>query len=416
MRRVTVPAAEAGSVIAAVLLIFYGYSLSAHWSLGKLLIVAVGGLWLSTGRYYRLGTWPLAYLAVLTLTSVTSRDPWLSWWGLWGTYNVGLLAALTIAPYWACVGPDDREGIERGLRVGGCIVAFVAALQMWGLVFSEDLADFSGRASSTLGSPVYLGAALALCYPFCRGYEKGLVWAALLASGSRGAWLAVLAGIVYEKWPTLSRRVRYWGVVGSLAILCVAFYIRPMSDLGRVVTWRAAWDAFASRPWVGWGTGNFLMVADVFRNPAWVDAYGCTTQDHAHNFFLEALATSGLFGALTLGGFLFTIWRSAPKRDHRAALIGVGLTGLLNPLPLVVKALCLALAASNLDDKREISESSARLCKCFFVAIFLTVLCLVSWDRLMTFYGDVPWCFSSQDAAYWAGILKEKAQRSMFKL
>lgn len=400
-----------------LLLLFYGWSLSAHWSLGKLLIVSVVGLWLALGHTYRLGVLPLAYLAVLAVTSAISVDPWLSYWGLWGTYSSGLLAALSIVPYWTSIGPEDRQGLERGLRVGGCAVALVAGAQLYGLFLPEALAEYGFRAIGTLGHPAYLGAALVMCYPFCRGYEKGLIWAGLLASGSRGPWIACAVGMAYQTWPTISRRVKYWGSVAVLVLMCAAFYIRPMSDLGRIATWRAAWDAFMSRPWFGWGPGAYLVIADVFRNPLWIEAYGWTTQDHAHNLLLEAGATSGILGALTLGGFLYALWRAtAYNRPARAALLAVFICGMLNPLPLVVKALCLAIAASSCPTENRPLRNAHKLCQVFALASFLSVMCLIYFDRIMTYYSGTPWSFSSQEAAYWVGLVKERVTRAMFKL
>ena len=336
-----------GIAIPLLLLTFYGYTLSGHWSLGKLVIVALVGLWLALGPVYRAGVFPLAYLAAITTTTLTSADVWLSTWSLWGTYTSGLICALALIPYWACIDPRHRPGLETGIRVGAFIMATVGLLQWAGVSWLTPDELFTGRrVYATLGSPIYVGAAAALCYPYCKSQiEKLFLVAVLVASGSRGAWVAVACGTIYLNWPRFTIRARTWGLVAVGAGLIGALWLRPVSDLGRIVTWAAAIDAFKARPWFGWGAGNFLMVAEIWRNPAWLEVYGQTTQDHAHNLFLEAAACSGLLGISGIAGLLYALWTGS-DRVTRSALLGVFLVGMLNPLPMVVKALCLALAAS----------------------------------------------------------------------
>lgn len=320
-------------------------SLSGYWSLGKLVAVAAAGSWLSLSGVRRLGVPFLAHLAALAWATVYSSDPWTSLWGLHGTYNTGLLCALVLVPFWACPRQDDRPAMERGLLFGVAVFCALGLLQK--LVWNPWPWLFEGRAFSTMGSPIYAGAICVFALPYFYRDKiislgiVGMLW----ATGSRGAWIAAGAGALYQTWPAISRRVRYWGIVAALAGLCGAFYIRPLSDLGRAVTWRAALDAFYAKPWTGWGPGAFYLIAEVFRNPLWQEVYGVTSQDHAHNLFLEAASTSGVFGLVTLSAMLWAMWCRA-DRTTRAALLGVFIVGMLNPLPMVVKALCLAFCAS----------------------------------------------------------------------
>lgn len=404
-----------------LLLTFYGFTLSGPFSLGKLVITALVGLWLvlaPTPLPLRVSPWPAAYLAAITLTTLTSSDLWVSVFSLYGTYQAGLLAAVCLIPYWACVTTSQRSGIEQGIRWGTALTGILAVAQYAGIAGATPFPLPLHRVYSTLGSPVYLGAAIALCFPFAKTpTEKVLALATLWMTGSRGAWMAVAAGAVYTRWPTISARVRVWGLTAISAGLVAAMYLRPPSDLGRVVTWAAAVDAFHLRPLVGWGAGNFLMVAALWRNPAWVEVYGVTTQDHAHNLFLEAASTSGIVGLSTLCGLLWTMWIRS-DRVARSSLLGVFIVGLLNPLPLVVKALCLALVASSPSHLQPAIRSSpviSRIVKIYFILAFFAVAWLVHLDRVMTFYGDTPWSFSSVKAAYYVGIIKEVVTREKFK-
>ena len=398
------------------LILFYGFTLSGVYSLGKLVAVGWVGAWLAFGGVKRIGL-PVLYLAVLTLTTITSADPWVSIWHLWGTNTCGLLAALVLVPFWACVGPGERGGIENGLRVGGLLMAVIGLLQLVPIPWLTPFPLFTGnRVYSTLGSPIYLGAVAVLCFPFMRSkIEQGLIVAVLLASGSRGAWIATALGWAYLNWDNLSPRVRTWGSILGLAGITGAFWYRPLSDLGRVVTWGAALDGFMTRPWFGWGAGNFYTVAAVFRTPAWDEAYGNTTQDHAHNLFLEAASTSGVLGLLGISVLLFSLWKNS-DRIARSSLLGVFVVGMLNPLPMVAKALCLALAASSKVEEINFRKTTPLLVKGVSAISFLAVAWLIHLDRMMTFYGDVPWGFYSAKAAYYTGLIKEKIERRQFKL
>lgn len=336
----------------AALILAYGFTLSGYWSLGKLVAVAGAGVWLSLGGVRRLGWAPLAYLAAVTITTLTSADTWTSTIGLHGTYNTGLLCALVLVPFWACVSREDRAGMERGLLLGVATFCVLGLIQK--LVWNPTPDFAEGRASSTLGSPIYAGALCAFALPYFTRNKiiSALIVGMLWATGSRGAWLAAAVGTLYAHWPWLSERKRTFVLLAVGAGLCAAFYIRPLSDLGRAATWSAALDAFKARPWLGWGTGNFYQVAEIWRNPLWDEAYGSSTQDHAHNLFFEALSTSGLIGFAALCAMMRTLWRTA-DRTTRAALIGVFFVGMLNPLPMAVKALCLAFCASSPTEEKK---------------------------------------------------------------
>lgn len=405
--------------IALFLIAFFGFTLSAPFSLGKLLAVSLCGVWLALGRCRRLGVWPLFYIASIVLTTWTSPDLQVSALGLWGTYNTGLLCALSLVPFWTHVGAEDRVALERGIRWGALLMVAVGLCQKFGVALLTPYPLPTGeRVYSTLGSPIYVGAVGALCMPFCKSlYERGLLIALLWATGSRGAWLAVAIGAIYEAWPQISARLKLWGMVATGGGLIAAMTLRPPSDLGRIAVWAAAWDAFKARPWLGWGAGNYLMVAELYRNPLWEEVYGKTTQDHAHNIFLEAMAQSGIVGLVALCGLLCSLWMNTREcRTTRAALLGCFIVGLLNPLPMVAKALALMLAATCAEETRVTNRALSSLYRALFLGVFFVTAFLVHCDRLVTFYGAESWSFSSVKAAYRAGIIKEVVERRRFKL
>jgi O-antigen ligase len=68
------------------------------------------------------------------------------------------------------------------------------------------------------------------------------------------------------------------------------------SIVERMAHWQAAWDMFSGRPWLGVGAGNYEAVYPAYALPQWKDPLG-----HAHNYYLNVLAESGLVG---LSGYL----------------------------------------------------------------------------------------------------------------
>ncbi|MEP7200015.1 MAG: O-antigen ligase family protein, partial [Chloroflexota bacterium] len=59
----------------------------------------------------------------------------------------------------------------------------------------------------------------------------------------------------------------------------------------RMAHWFAAWNMFADFPWLGVGIGNYGVVYPNYGLREWPFSLG-----HAHNFYLNMLAESGLIG------------------------------------------------------------------------------------------------------------------------
>jgi hypothetical protein len=401
-------------IIPPFLIAFFGLGMGAPFALGKYLAVALAGIWLALGQTYRKAyQWPLAYLVVAVITTIGSTDIWTSIWGLWGTYTTGLLAALVLIPFYACVSSDDRPALELGLRLGAYVLIAGAVLQCAGY-FDKYLSSMGGRLYSTMGSPIYLGAVIALCFPFVGKWEKGALLVLLIATRSRGAWLAVAAGIFYENSYRLTRRQIIWSCVSVSVLFVAALHMRPGSDIGRVLVWDAAVQAFKQKPWLGWGYGNFYTVAAVLRNPTWEEIYGSTTQDHAHNIFLESLSCSGVIGLAALCGMLYHFF-SCADRTARSALIGFGIVALLEPMSQVAKAIALMICASCQKPEISFSKSEGRGVKGFSLLCLALIFLLAHWDQIFYRYAKYPWSVSSKNAEIYAGLLRPIFSRQQFK-
>lgn len=167
----------------------------------------------------------------------------------------------------------------------------------------------------------------------------GLAAAALIAS--RGALLGVAAAApalvlahvrLHGIRPTRRSVVAGAGAATGLVVLSVALLM--LSPLGerirggfadvasqqRLFVADAALRAFRDRPLTGFGPDSFGVIYPQYRPPSSVAQSSLVTQDSAHSWLLQALATTGAIGALTLAalaaGTILLLWRgcgSAPR-------------------------------------------------------------------------------------------------------
>lgn len=212
------------------------------------------------------------------------------------------------------------------------------------------------RVIAAAGSPVYLGAVLAVvaaCAMAVRHRQLGrtallLAGVALWLTGTRGAVLAAGAAV----WVLLPGRQR-WAALALLPLL--ALHPRALSlaaDAGRWEVWKAAWRMFLDHPATGVGPGAFEVAFRQYVTPAFVQAHRSdfVTQQSAHNVVLQVLATGGLLGAAGAVGLAAAAWRQVrADAPALAVLAAVLAAGLFNPLPhtaLAVAAMVLGAASS----------------------------------------------------------------------
>ena len=152
----------------------------------------------------------------------------------------------------------------------------------------------------------------------------------LYFSYSRGAILAFLLALPFLYF---FRHIKAFVIFGIVVIISVtAFFFHPSlkisrigSDQERLAQWETAYSAYKEKPILGYGYLNFEQKCKEIkiRNNIGVQNY-C---GHAHNIFLEIMASTGTLGILAmLAWLIFWVIEVIKRRDLVAEFI----------LPLIV--------------------------------------------------------------------------------
>lgn len=174
------------------------------------------------------GLFFIAYAAAATLYSPL-RDA--SIFGLWLVVIMGLSV-------WFGTTLESTRELYAGLAVGAGVSSFVAVLHFFG--FQAVPQASTGHAGLYVNS-VQQGLVLALVIVALVS-ERMWLWVLPLVPGlvlaqSRGAWLALTAGLL----ACYVRRLWVFGVVGAVGVVYLLLPLSP-SDAERLFIWRTAWD------------------------------------------------------------------------------------------------------------------------------------------------------------------------------
>lgn len=326
--------------------------------------------------------------AAISITVAQSLTDSLSELGKW----IEMLAA-----YWLVAQWFDEADVKRLLAVmflAGTSQALLGAYQYYFRVGPEGFLLFGGanlRAYGTFEQPNPYAGYLGLVIPLAFGAALGIlrVWfsressprhfengwlfilagsacaamlAALFFSYSRGAWIGVGAALGVTALFTLVRSKRAAALtlvflLGALILVGLGqFNVVPDAIAQRFTTvgdyfgfedvrdvranddnfalverrahWQAALEMFEDAPWLGVGFGNYAAAYPRYALPKWDDPLG-----HAHNYYLNVLAETGILGfaafLILWGAIVWSAWRGV--RDTRGWAIGAaaGIFGML---------------------------------------------------------------------------------------
>ena len=255
-------------------------------------------------------------------------------------------------------------GLFLSLVIG--YLEFGGAVDLWGYR-PIGLQIFDQRFHSLFFHSGWLAEYLALATPFAvaallvapgKGIRRAsgallvLVLGALLFSGQRGAWYAVLAqllaAVVFAvRSGALSRKWWRQALIGAVAIallVAAGVILRPEAGgalkhrlqqatknlSNRSWVWRASAETAIERPLLGWGVGTFSPVFDLEATP------GEEHQRHwltAHNTYIMLLVERGLLGIAALGLLGWAVLRTlrttagGEDRERRLLALGLGVSG-----------------------------------------------------------------------------------------
>jgi len=296
------------------------------------------------------------------ISAILATDQFIAFWGdvergegVFGIFTIGLF--LLLSYFW--FNQQDWRKFWWGVLGVGVIISLYAWLEYLGILGVTQVA----RPGSLLGNAGMLSTyfILLLMVPvilWVEAKEKNkyllfgsevLFLSAILLSGTRGAFLGLVAGIIFlAVWQAIKggEEVWFWKksksfwariVLGVLILFAVVFGFTRSSDFWsripllnrlalsavsnikdpstatRLITWDIAWKSFKEKPVFGWGPDHFITAYERHYDPEFA-TYGETWIDRAHNQFLDMLVSRGVIGLilwLSLLAFLFVL----PPKD-----------------------------------------------------------------------------------------------------
>ena len=249
-------------------------------------------------------------LAALWIAAYAASSPARLIWLLRAVCAAGFLTSLYgIAQYfgWDPLLPkasyEAGEGVFRIVRPPGTLghSDYFAAFLLWPVFAGIGLFREERRGTRKL-----LGAAAS---------AAGMI--AILLSGSRGAMLAMVAGLCVLA-AMLRPRLRAAATVSGFAVLAMGlFYISPAGQRlrarahwigedrtggARPLLWRDSLRMAAAKPFTGFGLDTFVAEFPRYQSEDLARAYPDFYHESPHNIFLDALTAEGVPGLLLLAG------------------------------------------------------------------------------------------------------------------
>ncbi len=366
-------------------------SLQLPLDIGQLILLAVLAVWLldpivTERRLPRL-MWNRVYVPLLLILGVTapgmftalSFGTWLTEWLKW--LQILILAVVTIN----LVSGKQWQWLVFGLATAAAANAVVGLYEFFGGSGALHLLinDRFFRAFGTFGQPNPFGGFLGVVAPITMmmALGCGLRWwrdhqfsnlslaafysvislllvAGIIASWSRGAWLA-LGGAIVAMLIALPRKLIH-GLLSGVALVSITVMLwtaglLPESVIARISSsteeffafedvrgvdvtsanypvverlahWQAAVNMARVYPWFGVGLGNYEVAYPTYRLINWDEPLG-----HAHNFYLNMLAEGGFVGLLGYSKawllIMWLTWRARQHPDTLSRFVVLGLFG-----------------------------------------------------------------------------------------
>jgi hypothetical protein len=348
--------------------------------LACLAAIAAAWVWWSekSARSLTLRPGPAAYaafsLAIIVVVSATQADAWQQ--AMLGGYFrlegalawLAYLAVFFATRTWIRSGGAPRHVIDA-ILVSSIAPACYAIEQRFGLDFVTYGYGDPTRSSGTMGNPIFMGAFLAMCIPlllvrvgmtgtatssrWMLGAVGALQVGGLLASGSRGPLVGLLAALVFLACVRAHGRGSRLGIVGLVSTIVAAgafvvginttetgrAFAKEVPTLVRLVydpqgadpasksiqarlaMWTAAEESLREAPWWRLMTGYGPDVAHehfyAFMPAAKIRAEDFRREqvfDRVHADLLDTFAALGLAGLAAIGALFATALHGVARR------------------------------------------------------------------------------------------------------
>lgn len=240
----------------------------------------------------------LLHLACLLPSVVFTRDWGLTLLGPGGQFSGSLMTTgLCVGGLLLAEHLDEKDAghVRRAIFAAGAFTALICLMQGFGVNLLRIPLPGTGRATGLIGSPIDAGALLALLLAFAPLASAPLLLLGLLATGSKGAMLGAAVSLTPRKYRL------YAFALASLVGVFGVFKSGSLSNVGRRATWEAAWKGAS---FMGSGPATFIHTFQAEKPAAFAAENPQYKQAYAHNAFLEALTTRGVFGLIGLLAFL----------------------------------------------------------------------------------------------------------------
>jgi O-antigen ligase len=304
------------------------------------------------------------------LMSVDRHRAFVDWESYWQ-----LLICFMVGSHIARTGVRDRAtGLLFASAAVSCCVAFVQ--RAGGVHVGPIHISAEHRVSSTLFTMTFagilcqlavFGAAVAIAPRAARWRwwivtASVMIFAALLLTMTRGAWIAVFAGLA-AACVLLRNRVLIVATVLALAVmlvyteankndqgrtLAVDSFATEQADRNvatRLVLWDMSWHMFLDHPLLGVGMGDYSIEAEKR-----LAARHVRTTVDSHNIYLQLLATRGLLGFIPFVAYFVVLVLTLWKRLRSAAPGSMARYYAIGALAATAALLAGALTENNIDD------------------------------------------------------------------
>jgi O-antigen ligase len=317
------------------------------------------------------------YVIALGISTALGVSPLISAQGSFQTFT-GFSAytcfAIVAVGVWVAAGQDlaNFKRLLKAITIAGFLAATVGVGQFTGIIETDPAAAATfgdpSRIYATLGHPDFAGnfllyiafasEATALLSRKSRwqtvaGATAVIALIALVFTGTRGAWLGLIAGVVAGTAIALRQRVIKLpsrkvlvraAMAGALLIAIVALGIKytsigapirnrfamtvhdRLTGSGRTTDWKLALRMLRKYWLTGCGLDSFRLAQLPFKTDEYARGTAGVDAEDPHSAFLSSLVSTGLIGFLLYGALIcFAIhcyWRAirnSTDRDQRAA-------------------------------------------------------------------------------------------------